>query len=80
MYKDNKTTAITSRLEIMTSLYGPTEIINEPIYILENSSPCIDLVFTSQANMVVDNEVHPHRVAIIIANIKRCKGNYKQGM
>ena len=40
----------------MTSHYGLTEIINEPTYILENYSSCIDLVFTSQANIVVDNE------------------------
>ena len=51
-YKGNKTTASRSKLEIMISHYGPTEIINEPPHILEDSSSCIDLVFTSQPNIM----------------------------
>ena len=42
----------------MTSHYGLTQIINEPTHILEDSSSCIDLVFTSQPSMVLDSGVH----------------------
>ena len=42
----------------MTFHYGLTQIINEPTHILEDSSSCIDLVFTSQSSMVLDSGVH----------------------
>ena len=35
------------------------KIINEPTQILENSSSCIDLLFTSQPNLIVDSGTHP---------------------
>ena len=57
-YKDDKNTASGSKLEVMTSHYGLTQIINEPTHILEDSSFCIDLVFTSQPNMVLGSGVH----------------------
>ena len=34
-------------------------LINEPAHLLENSSSCIDLIFTSQPNFVVESGVHP---------------------
>ena len=52
-YKGDKT-----KLEIMTSHYGLTQIINEPIHILQDASFCIDFIFTSQPNMVLDSWVH----------------------
>ena len=59
-YKGNKTTASGTKLEIMTSHYGLTQIINEPTHILEDASSCIDLIFTSQSNMVLDYiHIHP---------------------
>ena len=51
-YKGDKTTASRSKLEIVSSHYGLTQIINEPAHIIKNSSSCIDLAFTSQRNMV----------------------------
>ena len=54
-YKDDKTTASGSELEIMISYYELTPIINEPTHMLEDSSSCIDLVFMSQPNMVLDS-------------------------
>ena len=33
-------------------------IINEPTHILENSSYCIDLIFTSQPNLITESGVH----------------------
>ena len=35
------------------------EVINEPTHILENSSSCIDLIFTSQPNLITESGVHP---------------------
>ena len=37
-YKGDKTTASGAKFEIMTSHYGLTQIINEPIHILEDAS------------------------------------------
>ena len=34
-------------------------MINEPTDLLQNSSPCINLIFTSQPNIVVKSSVHP---------------------
>ena len=33
-------------------------MINEPTHILESSSSCIDLIFTSQPNLVTESGVH----------------------
>ena len=57
-YKDDKTIASGTKLEIMASHYGPTQIINEPTHTLEDVSSCVDLIFTSQPNMVLDSGVH----------------------
>ena len=57
-YKGNKTTASSTKLEIMNSHYGITQIINEPTHILEDASSYLDLIFTSQTNMALDSMVH----------------------
>ena len=36
-----------------------SQVINEPTHILDNSKSCIDLIFTSQPNMIMDSGVHP---------------------
>ena len=33
-------------------------MINEPTYITKNSSTCIDLLFSSQTNLVIESGVH----------------------
>ena len=35
------------------------QVITEPRYILENSSSCIDLIFSNQPNLLMDCGVHP---------------------
>ena len=42
----------------ITSQFGLTQIINEPTYILDSSSSCIDLIFTSQPNLIIESVVH----------------------
>ena len=46
-------------VESMTWQFGLHQIINEPTHILENSSSCIDLIFTSQPNLSVESGTQP---------------------
>ena len=45
--KDNSTTG-GSKLRLLTSQFGLNQIINKPTHITNNSSTCIDLLFTDQ--------------------------------
>lgn len=40
------------------NLLCPNQVIKEPTHLLDNSKSCIDLIFTSQSNMIMDSEVH----------------------
>ena len=57
-YKHDKTTYEGSKIEAITSQFGLKQLIQEPTHILSNSSSCIDLVFTSQPNLVMESGVH----------------------
>ena len=54
----DKTTASRCKLKILTYHYELTQITDEPTHILEGSLSCIDLVFISQPNMVLNSGVH----------------------
>ena len=56
--KDSSTSEGISMENIM-SQFGLHQIINEPTHILENSSSCIDLIFTSQPNLSVESGTQP---------------------
>ena len=45
-------------IENLTSLSGLQEVIKEPTRILDTSSLCIDLIFTSQPDLIIESEVH----------------------
>ena len=47
-----------SELDFLISQFRILQIIKEPTYILDNSRFCIDLIFTSQPNMVIGSSVH----------------------
>ena len=47
-----------SKIDFLTSQFGLSQIIKEPTHILENSSSCIDLILTTQPNMVLESGVH----------------------
>ena len=51
----------------ITKQYGLHQVIREPTHILDNTSSCIDLIFTSQPNLVTESGVHPslHPIATI---------------
>ena len=55
--KHDKTAYEDSKIEAITSQLGLKQFIQEPTHILSNSSSCIDLVFTSQPNLVMESGV-----------------------
>ena len=55
--KHDKTTYEGSKIEAITSQFGLKQFIQEPTHILSNSSSCINLVFTSQPNLVMESGV-----------------------
>ena len=50
-YKGSKTDSVTSQ-------FGLDQIIKERTYIIGDSPSCIDLIFTTQRNLVMESEVH----------------------
>ena len=58
-YKHDKTNFEGIAIENISSQCGLHQVINEPTHILENSSSCIDLIFTSQRNLITESGVHP---------------------
>ena len=57
-FKGDKTTYEGSKIDGITSTFGLQQIINEPTHISGHSSSCIDLIFTSQPNLVMESGVH----------------------
>ena len=56
-------------VEGITSQFGLHQIINEPTHILENSSSCIELIFTSQPNLSAESGTH-HQIVYAIFNLE----------
>ena len=54
----DKTTYEGKKIESLTSQCGFKQVISDPTHILESSSSCIDLIFTSQPNLVMNSGVH----------------------
>ena len=57
-YRNDSTDTEGSKIDILTSTFCFHQIINEATHILNNSSCCIDLIFTSQTNLVKVSGVH----------------------
>ena len=64
-YNKDKTSFEGNTIENLTSQFGLHQIINEPTHILPNSSSCIDLIFTSQPNMVIKSVFNQNIVFIL---------------
>ena len=47
-----------SKIDTITSSYGLNQLIQEPTHILNLLSSCIDLIFTSQPNLVMESGIH----------------------
>ena len=54
------------KFEHITSQFGSIQIIDDPTYILDSSSSYIDLIFTSQPDLVIESVVHHYIKTVII--------------
>ena len=52
-YTNDSTNFKGSKSDFLTSSFGFHQIINNPTHVLNNSSSCIDLIFTAQPNLVM---------------------------
>ena len=66
-----------SQIEFLASQFAMSQVITEPTHILDNSKSCIDLIFTSQPNMIMDSGIHPslhsnchHQIIYAIFDLK----------
>ena len=76
-YKNDKNSYEGLKIDTITSQFGLQQIINEPTYLTSNSSSCIDLMFTSQPNLVMESGVHSslhpscyHQIGFAKINLK----------
>ena len=76
-YKHDKKNFEGIAIENTSSQCGLYQVINEPTHILENSSSCIDLIFTTQPKLITESGVHPslhpnchHQVIYAKLNLK----------
>ena len=56
--RGDRSTIEGSKIDFLTSQFGLSQMMKEPTHILGNSSSCIDLIFTTQTNMVLESGVH----------------------
>ena len=57
-WKNDRGSTSGSKTDCITTSYGLSQIRNKPTHILPNSSSCIDLIFTSDLNMLRESGVH----------------------
>ena len=48
-----------SRIDGLVSNYGLQQLINEPTHRAGNSLSCVDLLFCSKPNLVMESDLHP---------------------
>ena len=51
--------ALPVKIDFLATKFAMSQVINQPTHILDNSKSCIDLIVTSQPNMIMDSGVHP---------------------
>ena len=76
-FKGNKTSYRGSETDTITSQFGLQQLINKPTHLVADSSSCIDLIFPSQPNLVMESGVqsslHPnchHQITYAKFNLK----------
>ena len=57
-FKGDKTSYEGSKIDAIASQFGFQQLINEPTHFVADFSSCIDLIFTSQPNLVMESGVH----------------------
>ena len=58
-YYHDKPSSEGNAVDTITKQYVLHQLIKEPTHILDNSSTCIDFIFTSQPNLIIESGVHP---------------------
>ena len=58
LWLSDKKTNRGSKIDGITSIFGLQQIINEPTHITVDSSSCIDLIFTSETNLLKESNCH----------------------
>ena len=58
-YYHDKSSSEGNAVDTITKQYGLHQVIKEPTHILDNYSTCIDLISTSQPNLIIESGVHP---------------------
>ena len=48
-----------TQIQSISSMYGFSQLISEPTHILQNSSSCIDPIFTNKTNIVINSGIKP---------------------
>ena len=78
-YKNDINSYIILKIDTITSQFGLQQSVNEPTHLTANSSSCIDLIFTSQPNLVMESGVHSslhpnchHQIVFAKINLKIC--------
>ena len=74
---NDKSNCEETKIDCLAIEYDLKQVINEPTHLLENSSSCTDLIFTSQQNLVMDAAVHPSLHANCHHQIVYAKFNLK---
>ena len=76
-YKHDTTIYEGSKINAITSQFGLKQLIQETPHSLNDSSSCIDLIFTSQPNLVMESGVHSplhqnchHQLILAKVNLK----------
>ena len=78
-YNRDKASFECNTIDNITSQFGLHQLINEPTHIFQNSSSSIDLICTSQPNLVIESGVHSsfhsschHQNVFVKFNLKIC--------
>ena len=74
---NDTTTGEDTILENLISLYGMKQLMSAATHILQHSSSCIDLIFVSLPNLVIDSDIHPALHQNCHHQVKLCKLNLK---
>ena len=57
-FKGDKTSYEASKIDAITSQFGLQQLITEPTQLVADSSSCMDFIFTSQPNLVMESGMH----------------------
>ena len=65
-WNSRKTSFEGDAIENLTSRFGLHQVIKEPALILDTSASCIDLIFTSQPNLIIESGVHSFFIYLFV--------------